>query len=264
MEPHLTKLKTIDNNTITVCYGESPIQLGTMPFYNYKHHHTYAGDSTDTYVEDFNKNIKMRATVHIIKMRTKDWYPEYSGDLISNLPNVMVNNAESINDIQGSHVSGYPQGIEIPNFNDAQMSTNFINFIENLKSKKLAQLLSKIYYYLTHGNTPYNDVDFQTDYSVFNKFISVAPESDYVIYSDFDTFKYNQPAPTGNNYPQCVLIANVDTPIYRLPYVNTNPYSWINALRRFNTFPSMGIFFAGSASEYQDQTHIYWTTYKGV
>lgn len=268
MQPHLIRLQRNNGlKPITVCYGESPIELGSMPFYNYKNNHIYAGDTTNTYYTDFVKNIKMAATVHVIKMHTKDWYPEYSGDLVNNLPNIFVANSIVENNIQGQQDKGEPStGVEIPNFNDGKMATNFISFINKLKSKKLKQLLTKIYYYVTHGETPYSNVSYQDDYKPFNSFISVAPSSDYLIYYDsVANLTLNRPVPTGNNYPQCALLSEpVDTPINMLPFVNTNPYSWIAGDETFPTFPSLGIYFGGTKSDYQEYTHIYWTTYKGV
>lgn len=267
MQPHLIRLQRTNGlKPITVCYGESPIELGSMPFYNYKYSHTYAGDTTNTYYTDFVKNIKMLATVHVIKIYTKYWYPDYSGDLVNNLPNILLTDRIVENNIQGQSEEPRSTGVEIPNFNDRQMSTNFISFINNLKSKKLKQLLTKIYYYVTHGQTPYSNVDYQNDYKPFNSFISVTPESDYLIYNEsVENLSLNRPVPTGNNYPQCALLSEpVDTPIKMLPFVNTNPYSWIAKDRNFPTYPSLGIYFAGTNTDYQDYTHIYWTTYKGV
>lgn len=271
MQPHLIRLQRTNGlKPITVCYGEAPIELGSMPFYNYKNRHTYAGDTTNTYYTDFVKNIKMTATVHVIKMHTKDWYPDYSGALVNNLPNIFITDRIGENNIQGKDAApattSATTGVEIPNFNDVQMATNFISFINNLKSKKLNQLLTKIYYYVTHGDTPYSNVDYQNDYKTFNSFISVTPTSDYLIYYDaVENLTLNTPAPTGNNYPQCALLSEpVDTPINMLPFTNTNPYSWIAHDVNFPTFPSLGIYFGGTDNDYQDYTHIYWTTYKGL
>ena len=252
------KLKTTNGN-ILAYYGNCNINLTTVPFRDMK----TANQSDRPFIteqNDFlfrNNNTKrIKTTTHILAV---DPRPIFQNDDSY----IRINSESGDYNILSYDGSETRLISVIPNLAETGVNEKLQSFIESIQSKSLKKSLKMIFYNLTHGETPYSNVDYQENDYV-NTFAYFSDEGDYPF------IRENLNTATGANaYPQNSLIfipqdwhsQNVSQKLdYPYFYYNTDTTTRnINTVDTFYTLPYHGICGMSTIILY-----FYWTTYKGV
>lgn len=240
------KLKTTNGDKLAY-YGNCQINFVGKPFENIKDRNKTI---TPFNIENFysyatpTKTVKVETTTHILTLNNTYFLPD------------VVDYVE----IVASNI-GFNKGTVqlIPNLTVPAVFNAFNDFIISIKNLQLKKTLTSIFYNITHGNTPYSNVDYQ-GVQVENTFLYCADDPDLV----FVRLDENYPT-SKNNYPQNAIILigqnfnnnGLESPFFF--YQKNAPCKVISWGDPWKCMPSYGIVIDTSGT-----VNFYWTTYKGV
>lgn len=247
------KLKTTNGN-ILAYYGNCNINLTTVPFRDMKKANQsgspFISEQND-FLYEHNNTKRIKTTTHILAVNPQPIFQGEDSDIIIKSDDANYN-AYRFNSSENMIIS------IIPNLNETGTNEKIQDFIESIRSNSLKKSLQMIFYNLTHGETPYANVDYQ-DETYTNTFAYYCDEETY----PFERFNLNS-ATGGNAYPQNSIILIPQDWATPLPrpyfYYNTDTTTRsINSGENFYTLPYHGICGMSYIILY-----FYWTTYKGV
>lgn len=246
------KLKTTNGN-ILAYYGNCTINLTAMPFRDMKKANKeqvpFVSELSD-FLYRHNNTKRIKTTTHILTMSSRALVGDYDSYITVKPPDT---------NLTGNGGETNPTISIIPNLNEEETNIHIKSFIDSIKNPQLKKSLQMIFYNLTHGETPYANVDYQTDTYYENNFALYSNQPDHPL--DRSTLPYSSGV---NGYPQNALIfvpQDWFTPLnYPHFYYNTEfTTRVIDTNAAYNTLPYHGI--CGLS---QTTVYFYWTTYKGV
>lgn len=240
------RLKTTNGNVIAY-YGNCNINITGSRFDNIKNRNKSDTPFMLNPPKNFNANniTKLSTTTHILALQTGIIF------------------GVSFDTIQLTAPPNFnPTEIQmIPDLNDQANVTALNNFILSIKNSNIKKTLQLLSYNITHGNTPYSNIDYRNK-PICNTFVYHYDDSDSIF--NMKTEHY----PTGsNNYPQNAIIFLAQDYVDSTPHVERpfflyqkNTYcKYFDNNTQFTTMPSYGL----TVSNY-NLMYFYWTTYKGV
>lgn len=240
------RLKTTNGDKLAY-YGNCNINFVGKPFENIKDRNKTG--TPFNILNSYNytmltKTVKFETTTHILTLNNNYF-----------LPNVV--DYVEIGSTNSSFNTGPVQ--LIPNLNVPEVFNAFNDFIKSIKNLQLKKTLTSLFYNITHGNTPYSNVDYQST-AATNTFLYCSNDPEVVFARLNDSYPSSK-----NNYPQNAILLitqKFDNNGLESPFF----FYQKNALCKIITWkgpwycmPSYGI-----AIDTIGTVNFYWTTYKGV
>ena len=243
---NVRRLKNIDGTTTKIAYAQIPINYNFGA--NFRNTKTDNNEFTierkiDAYP---NSGVKTNVICNVIKIQL----PAKIADTIT-----LSASGKNFWNVNGATEIGV-----IPNLN-AETTYNLIyNTINNFKNESIRKQLNTVLYNLTHGETPYADIDTrETTYeNIFATcYYSTTPFSTKI--SDSTGYAIVN----GCGFPQPYLIFYTDFRAFNfIGFINTTPPNQNLELDNWvYTFPTYGILLD---NDNLDILNMYYCTYKGV